>query len=68
MSDLADQFPEIVWKIYWNKGYETGVEAERDRILKALKQKAESRTILETLSYPFLFEELEETIMEGQDD
>jgi hypothetical protein len=62
MSDLADQFPEIVWKIYWTKGYETGVQAERERILKVLKQKAESRSILETLSYPLLFEELQQTI------
>jgi hypothetical protein len=64
MNDLADQYPEIVWKIYWTKGYETGVQAERDRIMKALRQKAESRTILETLAAPFYIDELIETIKE----
>jgi len=45
-----------------------GVQAERQRILEALRAKAASRTILETLAAPFYIEELEETIMEGQDD
>jgi hypothetical protein len=68
MSDLADQYPEIVWKIYWTKGYETGVQAERERILKVLKQKAAARTILPTVAAFFHIDELIETIREGQYD
>ena len=45
-----------------------GVQAERERILEALRAKAATRTILETLAAPFYIEELERAIMEGQDD
>ena len=65
---MDNDLGNIVYKIYWTKGYETGVEAERARILKALKQKAESRDILESLNYPFLLQELEQTILQDQDD
>jgi hypothetical protein len=68
MSDLADQYPEIVWKIYWTKGYETGAQSERERIIKVLKQKAATRTVLETLAAPFYIDELIETIMGSKDD
>lgn len=49
-------------------GYLAGVEGERQRILKALRAKAATRTILETLAAPFYIEELEATIMEGQNE
>jgi hypothetical protein len=45
-----------------------GVQAERQRILEALRAKAATRTILETLAAPFYIDELIETIREGQDD
>jgi hypothetical protein len=53
---------------YYKTGHEDGVQAERQRILEALRAKAATRTILETLAAPFYIEELEETIMEAQDD
>jgi hypothetical protein len=53
---------------YYNTGYQDGVQAERQRILEALRAKAATRTILETLAAPFYIEELEQTIREGQDD
>jgi len=49
-------------------GYLAGVEGERQRILEALRAKAATRTILETLAAPFYIDELIETIREGQDD
>jgi hypothetical protein len=52
----------------WTNAFYQGVQAERQRILVALRAKASTRTILETLAAPFYIEELEETIMEGQDD
>jgi hypothetical protein len=52
----------------WTTAFYQGVQAERQRILEALRAKAATRTILETLAAPFYIEELEETIMEGQDD
>ena len=64
MIDMAD----MSGKILWTKGREAGIEAERERILKALRAKAATRTILETLAAPFYIEELEQTIMEGQDE
>jgi len=48
--------------------YYQGVHHERQRILEALRAKAATRTILETLAAPFYIEELIETIMEGQND
>jgi hypothetical protein len=53
---------------YYNTGYQDGVQAERDRILEALRAKAATRTVFETLAAPFYIEELEATIKEGQDD
>jgi hypothetical protein len=48
--------------------YDAGVIAERERIIAALKAKAATRTVLETLAAPFYIDELIETITEGQDD
>jgi hypothetical protein len=48
--------------------YDAGVIAERERIITALKAKAATRTVLETLTAPFYIDELIETITEGQDD
>jgi hypothetical protein len=50
------------------KGYEAGVEEEQKRIITALRAKAATRTVLETLAAPFYIDELIETITEGQDD
>ena len=55
-------------KLYWTLGYEAGVELERDRIIKVIKDLAATRDILQTLSYPFLAEEIEAAIKEAQDD
>ena len=62
MTDFSD----ITNKLYWTKGFEDGVSTERERILEALRSKAASRTVFETLSAPFYIEELEAAIMEGQ--
>ena len=51
---------------YYNTGYQDGLQAERERILEALRAKAATRTVFETLAAPFYIEELEATIMEGQ--
>jgi hypothetical protein len=48
--------------------YDAGVIAERERIITALKAKAATRTVLETLTAPFYIDELIETITEAQDD
>jgi hypothetical protein len=57
---------EIENKLYWTKGYEAGVQLERKRIIKLIKDLAETRDILETLKYPFLAKEIEEAILDGQ--
>jgi len=49
-------------------GFQSGVKVERERILEALRAKAATRTVFETLAAPFYIEELEAAIMEGQDD
>jgi len=64
MSHSADYKNDF----HYRNGFQSGVKAERERILKALRAKAATRTILETLAAPFYIEELEETIVEGQDD
>jgi len=55
-------------KILWTKGYEAGVELERERIIKLIKELADTRDILETLKYPFLAKEIEDAILDGQDE
>ena len=50
----------------YQQGFDDGVALERQRIVDALRAKAATRTILETLAAPFYIEELEATIMEGQ--
>jgi hypothetical protein len=52
---------------YYNTGYQDGVQAERDRIIEALRAKAATRTVLETLAAPFYIDELIETIREAQE-
>jgi len=52
----------------YQQGLHDGVSLERIRIIKALTEKAASRTILETLEQPFYIYDLIRTIMEGQDD
>jgi hypothetical protein len=59
---------ELSNKLYFTKGYEAGIEVERERIIKAMKDLAATRDILQTLSYPFLAEEIEAAIKKGQDD
>ena len=53
---------------HYSEGFESGVQAERERIIEALTAKAATRTILETLEQPFYIYDLIRTIMEGQDD
>ena len=55
-------------KIYWTKGREAGIEAERERIIGVMRDLAATRDILQTLSYPFLAEEIEAAIKKGQGD
>ena len=50
------------------EGFDDGVAFERERILEALRAKAATRTVFETLAAPFYIDKLIETIMEGQDD
>jgi len=45
-----------------------GAELERERITKVMKDLAATRDILQTLSYPFLAEEIEAAIKKGQGD
>jgi len=52
----------------YQQGFDDGVALERQRIVDALRAKAATRTILETLAAPFYIEELEETIGQGQDE
>ena len=54
-------------KLYWTLGYEAGVELERERIIKVIKDLSATRDILQTLSYPFLAQEIEAAIKEGQE-
>ena len=54
-------------KLYWTLGYEAGVELERERIIKVMKDLAATRDILQTLSDPFLAQEIEAAIKEGQE-
>ena len=63
ISDMS----ELENKLYFTKGYEAGVELERKRIIKVIKDLADTRDILETLKYPFLAKEIEDAILEGQD-
>jgi len=53
--------------VYWHRGYEAGLQEERARIIRAMKKLAASRDVFETLKYPFLADELEEAIMDGED-
>jgi len=55
-------------KLYWTKGYEAGVEAERERIVSLFYYEEANRTIIDRLAYPYPAQELEDTIREGQDD
>jgi hypothetical protein len=64
MIDIKD----MSGKILWTKGREAGIEAEQERIIKALRAKAATRTVLETLAAPFYIDELIETITKAQDD
>ena len=63
ISDMS----ELENKLYFTKGYEAGVELERKRIIKLIKDLADTRDILETLKYPFLAKEIEDAILDGQD-
>ena len=63
ISDIS----ELENKLYFTKGYEAGVELERKRIIKVIKDLADTRDILETLKYPFLVKEIEDAILDGQD-
>ena len=63
ISDMS----ELENKLYFTKGYEAGVELERKRIIKVIKDLADARDILETLKYPFLAKEIEDAILDGQD-
>jgi hypothetical protein len=58
---------ELENKLYFTKGYEAGVQLERKRIIKLIKDLADTRDILETLKYPFLAKEIEDAILDGQD-
>jgi hypothetical protein len=50
------------------QGFDAGIKAEQERIITALRDKAATRTVLETLAAPFYIDELIETIREAQDD
>ena len=63
ISDMS----ELENKLYFTKGYEAGVELERKRIIKVIKDLADTRDILETLKYPFLAKEIEDAVLDGQD-
>ena len=63
ISDMS----ELENKLYFTKGYEAGVELERKRIIKVIKDLADTRDILKTLKYPFLAKEIEDAILDGQD-
>lgn len=59
---------EEEFAVYYSRGHQNGVLAERKRIIEALRDEAESRSLFEALAYPYLISELEETIMRGQDE
>jgi hypothetical protein len=63
ISDMS----ELENKLYFTKGYEAGVQLERKRIIKVIKDLADTRDILETLKYPFLAKQIEDAILDGQD-
>jgi len=63
ISDMS----ELENKLYFTKGYEAGVELERKRIIKLIKDLADTRDFLETLKYPFLAKKIEDAILDGQD-
>jgi hypothetical protein len=63
---MIPDMSEIENKLYWTKGHEAGVQLERNRIIRLIKRFAATRDILETLKYPFLAEEIEEAILDGQ--
>jgi hypothetical protein len=63
---MIPDMSEIENKLYWTKGHEAGVQLERNRIIRLVKRLAATRDILETLKYPFLAEEIEEAILDGQ--
>jgi hypothetical protein len=50
------------------QGFDAGIQAEQERIIKALQAKAATRTIFETLAAPFYIDELIETIKQVKDD
>jgi hypothetical protein len=64
---MIPDMSELENKLYFTKGYEAGVELERKRIIKVIKDLADTRDILETLKYPFLAKEIEDAILDGQD-
>jgi hypothetical protein len=64
---MIPDMSELENKLYFTKGYEAGVELERKRIIKVIKDLANTRDILETLKYPFLAKEIEDAILDGQD-
>ena len=64
---MIPDMTEIANKLYFTRGYEAGVELERKRIIKVIKDLADTRDILETLKYPFLAKEIEDAILDGQD-
>ena len=63
---MIPDMTEIENKLYWTKGHEAGVQLERKRIIKLIKDLADTRDILETLKYPLLAEEIEDAILDGQ--
>jgi hypothetical protein len=63
ISDIS----ELENKLYFTKGYEAGVQLERKRIIKVIKDLADTRDILETLKYPFLAKDIEDAILDGKD-
>ena len=64
---MIPDMSELENKLYFTKGYEAGVQLERKRIIKVIKDLADTRDILETLKYPFLAKEIEDAILDGQD-
>ena len=48
-------------------GLQSGIELERERIIKVFKAKEAKRTIIEALEYPYTAQEVEDTIRDGQE-
>jgi hypothetical protein len=63
-KDYEDSGPTTAYY----QGFDAGIQAEQERIIKALRAKAATRTVLETLAAPFYIDELIETITDAQDD